>query len=129
MNKTADISELKKTAVEFLQLVVAGRIDEAYRQYVDMSGKHHNAYFTAGFPALRRGMEENHLQFPDKHILPKHVLVDGDFVAVHSHVVLRAREKEIAVVHLFRFHNGKIVELWDCGQPIPVDCPNADGVF
>lgn len=32
----------KQAAVQFLQLAVAGRIDEAYQKYVDMNGKHHN---------------------------------------------------------------------------------------
>lgn len=53
----------KQAAVQFLRLAVAGRIDEAYQRYVDMNGKHHNPYFSAGFPALKKGMIENHFQF------------------------------------------------------------------
>lgn len=33
------------------------------------------------------------------------------------------------VVHLLRFRGGKIVEIWDCGQPVPADSPNSDGAF
>jgi len=30
---------------------------------------------------------------------------------------------------LFRFEDGKIVELWDFGQPVPAESPNTDGLF
>lgn len=119
----------KEIVVRFLELVVAGRIDEAYRKYVDMDGKHHNAYFPAGFPALKQAMIENHAQFPDKRISVKHVLAEGDMVAAHSHVSLNPGNKNIAVVHLFRFQGDRIAELWDIGQPIEPDSPNRDGMF
>ena len=122
-------SNNKQLAAEFLGLVVSGKIDEAYEKYVDMSGKHHNAYYAAGFAVLRDGMKENHKQFPSKQFTIKNVLSDGDFVAVHSYVVLKAGELEIAVVHLFKFANEKIVEMWDVGQRIPKDLPNKDGMF
>ena len=120
---------LKEASMEFLHLVVAGRIDEAYDKHVDLNGKHHNPFFPAGFPALRAAMIENHSMFPNKQITIKNILEDGDMVAVHSHIVLRSEEAGIAAVHLFRFHDGKIVEMWDCGQPLPPDSPNTDGMF
>ena len=123
------INERKQAAVEFLQLVVAGHIDEAYQKHIEMQGKHHNPSFPAGFPALKKGMMENHGQFPNKQLTVKHVLVDGDLVAVHSHIVPRQGEKGMAVVHLFRSEGNKIVEMWDCGQPVPEDSPNKDGAF
>jgi predicted SnoaL-like aldol condensation-catalyzing enzyme len=128
----ADINNIqarKQAAVQFLQLVVAGQIDEAYRRYVDFSGRHHNPFFLAGFPALKKAMSENQIQFPNKQLTVKNVLGDGDLVAVHSHIVLRPVETGIVAVHLFRFEGNKIVEMWDCGQPIPADSPNNDGAF
>jgi predicted SnoaL-like aldol condensation-catalyzing enzyme len=119
----------KQAAVEFLQFIAAGRIDEAYRNYIDPGGKHHNPFFPAGFPALQKAMTENHVLFPNKQLTVKNVLGDGDLVAVHSHVALRPGETGMTVVHLFRFHDGKIVEMWDCGQPVPADSLNKDGVF
>ncbi|MEN9626346.1 MAG: hypothetical protein RL557_674 [archaeon] len=116
-------------ALDFLQMIVEGNIDQAYEKYVDMSGKHHNAYFPAGFHSLKKAMKENHKQFPHKQLAMKHALADGDFVAVHSHVVLTPGEAGIAVVHLFRFDGGKIVEMWDCGQVLNKDSPNKDGAF
>jgi predicted SnoaL-like aldol condensation-catalyzing enzyme len=119
----------KQIAVQFLQWVTEGNIDKAYEAYVDISGKHHNMYYPAGFPALKQGMKDNHIEFPDKQFTLKHVLGDGDFVAVHSHVVLKPKEKEVAVVHLFRFQGDKIVEMWDCGQLLSHGVINTDGPF
>jgi len=119
----------KDIAVRFLQLVVSGRIAEAYDRYVDMQGKHHNPHFPAGFPALKKAMIENHVQFPDKQLIIKNVIGDGELVAVHSRVALRQGENDMVIVHLYRFRNDKIVELWDCGMPVPADSPNTDGAM
>lgn len=119
----------KQAAVRFLELVVAGKIDEAYEKYVSSGGKHHNPYFAAGFPALKQAMEENQAQYPKKRLEVQHALADGDLVAVHSRLTLRPGEAAMIVVHLFRFADGKIAELWDCGQALPADSPNHDGAF
>jgi predicted SnoaL-like aldol condensation-catalyzing enzyme len=34
-----------------------------------------------------------------------------------------------ALVHIFRFHGDRVVELWDIGQPVPEDSPNENGMF
>ncbi len=123
------LSKQKQAAIQFLELVASGKVYSAYEEYVDMDGKHHNAYFRAGFPALREAMKENAAQFPDKQLTVKYVLGDGDMVATYSHIVMRPGEKGMAVVHMFRFRESKIVEFWDCGQPVPEDLPNEDGMF
>ena len=124
-----DTKACKEAAVRFLQLVVEGRIDEAYRMYVDMEGKHHSPFSPAGFPALKEAMIENHCRFPDKQLTVVHVIGEKTLVAVHSQIVPRSGEKSIAAVHLFRFLGDKIVEMWDCFQPVPADSPNTDGAF
>ncbi len=129
MANNNDTEAYKQAAVEFLRLATTGRIDEAYQKYVDMTGKHHSPFFSAGFAALKKGMIDNHAQFPNKQLMVKHVLGDGDMVAVHSHIILNPGETGIATVHLFRFRGNKIVELWDFGQPVPADSPNQDGIF
>jgi predicted SnoaL-like aldol condensation-catalyzing enzyme len=123
------IYDCKQIAQQFLELVAAGNIDSAYRKHIAPEGKHHNPFFLAGFPALQEAMKENHAQFPDMRLTVKNVISDGDLVAIHSHIVLRPGETGVAAVHLFRFHGDKIVEMWDCGQPVPADSPNKDGMF
>lgn len=117
----------KEIAVKFLQLVVAGNIDEAYEKFVDMNGIHHNVYFPAGFGSLKEAMKENHKRFPNKTIEIKNIITENNLVAAHSKIVLG--EQEISVVHIFRFENGKIIELWDVGQEIPKENQNKDRAF
>lgn len=120
----------KHAAVHFLQLIVAGDVDEAYHKYVNMNGKHYNPFFPAGLPALQKAMAENNLEYPHKRLKVRNVLGDGDLVAVHSHLIMKSGELGMSVVHLFRFDvSGRVAELWDCSQELPKDSPNEDGMF
>lgn len=119
----------KVVAVDFLKLIVAGNIDQAYEKYVDMDGRHHNAFCSAGFLALKQAMKDNDRQFPDKSIVIKNVVGEGGLVVVHSHLTLKAGDPGIITVHLLRFDKGKMVEMWDCGQAVPVGMPNKDGLL
>jgi predicted SnoaL-like aldol condensation-catalyzing enzyme len=127
--KDSAVQMHKHAARDFLQLVIAGEIDEAYGKYVDMGGKHHNVFFPSGFANLKAAMAENQNQFPNKEFTIKNVIGDENLVAVHSHLRFNPTEKGMVVVHLFRFQGGKIVEMWDLGQAIPPGMPNTDGAF
>jgi predicted SnoaL-like aldol condensation-catalyzing enzyme len=129
MTNIDSIQAHKEQAVDFLQLVVAGNIDEAYENYVNMHGRHHNVYFSGEFSSLKRGMMEDQAQYPNKRLMVKNVLGDGDLVAIHSNLIFKAGEPGMATVHIFRFEEGKIVEMWDIGQAIPIDSPNRMGAF
>jgi predicted SnoaL-like aldol condensation-catalyzing enzyme len=118
----------KKAAVDFLNLTIAGKIDEAYAKYVDMNGKHHNIFTPAGMKALKDGMKGAEDKFPNKKFVIQHVVGEGDLVAVHSHLTLEAGAIDFAAVHLLRFMNGKIVEFWDIAQDIQKSI-NTDGPF
>jgi predicted SnoaL-like aldol condensation-catalyzing enzyme len=129
MTNRSSIQTQKESAVDFLNLVVAGNIDEAFESYINMHGKHHNMYYAADFVSLKQGMIDNHAQFPNKRLMVKNVLGDGNLVAVHSNIIMKAGEPGISVVHLFRFENGRIVEMWDVGQAVPANSPNLIGAF
>jgi len=54
---------------------------------------------------------------------------EGGFVVVHFHVRHGPGDLGAAVAHIFRFEEGRIVELWDLGQPVPEESPNRYGMF
>lgn len=122
-------SSLKEKAVSFLQLVASGKVNEAYQSYIDPGFRHHNPYFRGDADSLKLAMEENAARNPDKTLEVKRAVEEGDVVVVHSHVKQTSDDLGIAVVHIFRFHNERIAELWDLGQPIPESSPNENGVF
>jgi predicted SnoaL-like aldol condensation-catalyzing enzyme len=123
------VGDYKQAALDFLELIAKGQIEEAYRRYAAPNGRHHNPYFRAGFAALQKGMQENHDQFPNMRLSVKNVIGEGDMVAVHSQVVQTPGEAGLAAVHIFRFQGEKIIEFWDCGEPVPTNSPNEDGLF
>ena len=124
------MSQHKEAAKSFLEMAGGGKTQEAYDQYVAPSFIHHNQYFKGDRQSLLTAMQDASRSHPNKSIEIKHVYEDGDKVITHSLVIPRdAKEPNIAVVHIFRFEQDRIVELWDLGQPISNDSPNENGMF
>lgn len=124
----ADIS-LKEQAVSFLQLVATGHVDEAYERYIGSDFCHHNPFFRGEAESLKAAMKENALEAPNKTFDVKHVIEEGEMVVVHSHIKQNPEDLGAAVVHIFRFHDERIVEAWDLGQPVPENITNENGMF
>lgn len=119
----------KDTAASFLKLAATGKVKEAYSKYVGEGFRHHNPFFEGTAEALRAGMEENARQNPNKVLEVKRAIAEGDFVITHSHVRQKPDDRGSVVAHIFRIENGRIVELWDLGQPVPESSPNQYGMF
>ncbi len=119
----------KEIAQNFLMLSAKGKSREAFDLYVNENFIHHNVYFKGDRNTLMIAMEENAKINPNKIFEIQRALEDADLVAVHSRVQLAKNEAEIAVMHIFKFENDKINELWDFGQASPVDMINENGMF
>ena len=119
----------KEIAQDFLKLAAKGESRKAFQLYVAEVFKHHNAWFKGDGETLMLAMEENAGINPDKVFEIQRALEDGNLVAVHSRVRQTPDDLGAAVVHIFRFDNDKIVELWDLGQAIPEDMENENGMF
>lgn len=119
----------KEIAIHFLTLAAKGRSREAFRNFVGSGFKHHNAYFKGDGTTLMEAMEEAARMKPNKVFEVQRALEEGELVAVHSRVRQSEEELDIAVIHIFRFENDKIVELWDFGQVAPEVQVNENGMF
>jgi predicted SnoaL-like aldol condensation-catalyzing enzyme len=117
----------KDMAASFLKIAALGNPKEAYDKFVSANFIHHNQYFKGDRQSLLQAMEENSKASPNKSFTVHQAVEEGDRVFTYSHVVKETME--IAVVHMFRFNQDKIVELWDVGQPITKDSPNENGLF
>ena len=116
-------------AKRFLTMVCDGRVHAAFDQLVAPDFRHHNPWFRGDAAALRDGMASNAAQFPDKAIEFHRILADGDEVAVLSRMQHTKDGPAHALVHIFRFEGGRIVELWDVAQQMPGDAVNENGMF
>jgi predicted SnoaL-like aldol condensation-catalyzing enzyme len=119
----------KEIATDFLKRAAAGQARGAFERYVAKGFRHHNAYFAGDANSLMTAMDDNARQNPGKTLEVKLTLEDGDKVATFSKVLHGPTDSGAAVVHIFRFEGGKIVELWDVGQQIPANSPNQHGMF
>lgn len=119
----------KEIAKDFLQLASKGESRKAFELYVSDNFKHHNAYFQGDGHSLMVAIEVSAKKNPNKILEIQRALEDGNLVAVHSRVKQTQSDKEIAVMHIFRFENDEIVELWDFGQAVPSEVINENGMF
>ncbi|OFZ28279.1 MAG: polyketide cyclase [Bacteroidetes bacterium RIFCSPHIGHO2_02_FULL_44_7] len=119
----------KEIALHFLKLCSEGKSREAFALYVGPGFKHHNIYFKGDAESLMIAMEENAQKTPEKTFEVMRTLWEGELVAVHSHVCPQPGVPGVAVVHILRFEDSRIVELWDLGQPIPTEMVNENGIF
>lgn len=119
----------KEIAQKFLKLASKGDSRTAFELFVADNFRHHNAFFKGDRNTLMTAMEDNAVKNPDKIFDIQRALEDGDLVAVHSRVQQTKTDSAMAVIHIFRFENEKIAELWDFGQAVPADAVNENGMF
>jgi predicted SnoaL-like aldol condensation-catalyzing enzyme len=119
----------KSMAEAFLKLASKGQSREAFQLYAADNFKHHNAFFKGDKNSLMLAMEENAKKNPDKVLEIQRALEEDDLVAVHSRVKQNPKDLGAAVMHIFRFEDNKIAELWDFGQAVPNEMVNEYGMF
>ncbi|MCB0746825.1 MAG: nuclear transport factor 2 family protein [Ignavibacteriales bacterium] len=118
----------KEISKDFLNLCAFGNSKKAFELYVDKNFKHHNAYFKGDADSLMIAMEESHKNSPNKIFEIRQIFHEGDSVALHSYIQTESN-LEIAVVHILKFENEKIIELWDIIQQFPENIINENGMF
>lgn len=120
----------KSTALAFLDLAFNRRQPrDAAAQYLGSNYRQHNPMAADGaepFIGFAMGLTG---QNPDLRMVFKRQIADGDLVMVHSHATLSNGARGTAVVDIFRFENGKIVEHWDVLQDVPETAQNQNTMF
>ena len=120
---------ITQAAVEFLELAATGRAREAWDRFGSPGFVHHNPWFPGDGESLIRAMDENARANPEKHFEIRRTISEGSLVAVHGRVHHRPGDRGAATVHIFRFEDGRMAELWDIGQEVPEHSPNQHGMF
>jgi predicted SnoaL-like aldol condensation-catalyzing enzyme len=122
-------SKIKTAATHFLELTAVGKVNEAYDLYVGPGFRHHNMHFKGDADSLKAAMIESASYLPAKVLEIQFAIQEEKKVAVYSKVVIYPGEPGVALVHFFRFVDGKIVELWDLAQAPPDELINENGLF
>ena len=120
---------LKEIGKEFLTLCAAGNSRDAFKLYAHKNFKHHNAFFKGDADSLMIAMEESSKANSNRVFDIKHIIMDGDLVAYHSYLKQTQSDVGLAVVHILKFSDNKIIEMWDMHQLIPENMVNENGMF
>lgn len=119
-----------QVAVRLLDMAFNDRnVTDAFDRYVAPPYTQHNPQVADGIEGALVGIPYLLSAMPSLRYDVKRVLVDGDLVAVHSHITNGAGDRGTAVVDIFRVVNGKVVEHWDVLQPVPETAANANTMF
>ena len=121
--------KLKEIGKDFLNFCAAGNSREAFKLYAHKNFKHHNAFFKGDADSLMIAMEESSKENPNRIFDIKHIIMDGNLVAYHSFIKQTLSDTGLAVVHILKFSDNKIIEMWDMHQPIPENMVNENGMF
>lgn len=74
-------------------------------------------------------MEESSKENRNRVFEIKNIIMDGDLVAYHSFIQQTQSDAGLVVVHILKFSDNKIIEMWDMHQPIPENMINESGMF
>jgi predicted SnoaL-like aldol condensation-catalyzing enzyme len=128
----ADISKKPnaKKVVDFMDMVFnQKKVKEGFDTYVGDKYIQHNPIAPDGKEPAVEILGKALQALPGWTYEFKHAYVDGNIVVLHSHVRMKADDRGMAVVDIFRFEKGKIVEHWDVVQPIPEKSANNNTMF
>lgn len=116
-------------ALNFLHLITSGNPRKAFELHTTSEFIHHNAFYKCDAESLIKAMEEDLQRNPQKIFKVLRSLQEGDLVAIHSRARQDQNDPGMAIIHIFRFHQGKIMELWEIIQPVPSRNINESGMF
>jgi len=112
--------------LDFLQHLMNDH-DFAYvrETYGHSAYRQHNRSIPNGIRGVAGYVEELTKRFPAYSYDVKRVIASGDFVVIHSHVTMKAKQRGDAsqgfiITDTFRLEDGQLAEHWDAVQPIDV---------
>ncbi|MGD2072804.1 MAG: nuclear transport factor 2 family protein [Candidatus Thorarchaeota archaeon] len=125
MNKSTN----REIALSFFDLVESKEFRKWFDMHTSYDFIHHNQHFKGDRESLILAIEEDARNNPEKDVEVKMSLEDGDLVMTYSHVKQSPDGPGFALMHIFRFVDSRIVEVWDINQVISEDSPNENGMF
>jgi predicted SnoaL-like aldol condensation-catalyzing enzyme len=120
----------KQVAIAFYNMIFnEHKVEEAFKLYSVPEYKQHNPYAASGAQAAINFLGPYMKQMSESRGEIKHVIAEGDLVAIHNHVTSKPGDRGRAVVDIFRVVNGRVVEHWDVVQDVPEKSANENTMF
>ena len=117
-------------AMAFLDMVFnQKKVKAGFDKYVGDKYIQHNPIAADGKEAAVEVLSKFMQMVPTWSYEFKHAYVDGDIAIVHSLVKAKPEDRGNAVIDIFRFEKGKVVEHWDVIQAIPEKSANNNTMF
>ena len=103
--------------------------EDAVAKYLGPHYRQHNPGAADGAEPFIRFARWFAQTYPDFRLESKRIIAEGDYVVLHSHLILKPGDRGTAIVDIFRLENGKIVEHWDVVQEVPETPANNNTMF
>lgn len=103
------------------------KVREAFERYVHVDYMQHNPAVTDGREAAIAHLE-GLLARPTVSMDVRRILVDGDYAVAHLIGRQGPEDPGHALMNIFRFEDGLIVEHWDVAQPVPATTASGRGM-
>jgi predicted SnoaL-like aldol condensation-catalyzing enzyme len=103
--------------------------EEAVAKYLGPHYRQHNPGSADGPDFFIAFVKRFAQAYPQFRLESKRIIAEGDYVVLHSHLILKPGDRGSAVVDIFRLENGKIVEHWDVVQEVPETSANNNTMF
>jgi len=103
--------------------------EEAVAKYLGPHYRQHNPGSADGPDPFIEFVKRFAQAYPEFRIESKRIIAEGDYVVLHSHLILKPGDRGSAVVDIFRLENDKIVEHWDVVQEVPETSANNNTMF
>ena len=132
-----DLEAKKKVVLDFFRTAFEERDPErALRLYVGDHYTQHNSSVPDGKEAFSAYVKMRSAKNPDRKILLKRIVAEGDLVVLHSHNIFAPTDEGyasaphgVASINIFRLENGKVVEHWDVREPVPATAIHENTMF
>jgi predicted SnoaL-like aldol condensation-catalyzing enzyme len=124
------LEENKRIVSEWNDLAINQRKpEEAVAKYLGPNYRQHNPGAGDGPEPFIETVKRFAQNFPELRMEPKRMVAEGDYVVLHSHLILKPGHRGTAIVDIFRLENGRIVEHWDVVQEVPETSANNNTMF
>jgi predicted SnoaL-like aldol condensation-catalyzing enzyme len=127
VSRTPQEQQTLDFVLEMYRKVLIAMDSSLVDRYISPDYIQHSSLAPPGVEHLKAFLDRVRRESPDARQHIKRALVDGDMVAVHTHVIRWPGDPGLAAADFFRVAGGRIVEHWDVIQEVRPE--SADRVF